>query len=240
MLKKIIIKLNKLKLEIIRKFGYLKVSIKLKTKWYGSQYGGFYVCPDLINVNSIVYSFGIGEDTSFDFELIEKHDCFIFGFDPTPKSIHWIRSQSLPINFIFFEYGISHISGSVEFYLPKKSEYVSGSIFTHNELNTTESVSVQMKSINDIVSDLGHTCIDVLKMDIEGSEYDVIDDVLNAPVTIVQILIEFHNRFFEDGKLKTKQVVKKMKKHGFVIFAISANYEEISFVNKQMLKKISV
>ena len=42
------------------KFKHLRIGLKSKSKWYGNQYGSFYLNPDLINENAIVYSFGIG------------------------------------------------------------------------------------------------------------------------------------------------------------------------------------
>ncbi len=50
-----------------------------------------------------------------------------------------------------------------------------------------------MKSIENIMKELGHKHIDVLKMDIESAEYDVIENILNAKISITQILIEFHD-----------------------------------------------
>ena len=234
MIKKIKRKLNQLNVMLIRRFGYLKIRVKLDTEWYGSNYGGFFVCPELLNNDSIIYSFGIGEDISFDRTIIQNHDCTVFGFDPTPKSINWINSQNLPVKFHFLDFGISNKSGFIDFYLPKNPEYVSGSIICHDELN--EKVIVQMKAFNDIIYELEHRRIDVLKMDIEGSEYDVIDDVLNAQVLIGQILIEFHDRFVENGRRKTQQAIKKLKTHGYEIFSISETLDEISFVNKKILK----
>jgi len=234
MIKKIKKKLNQLNTKLIRRFGYLKIIVKLDTVWYGNNYGGFFIYPKLLDKHSIIYSFGIGEDISFDRTIIENHDCTVFGFDPTPKSINWINSQNLPLKFHFLDFGISNKSGFVDFYLPKNPEYVSGSIIIRNELY--EKIIVQMKSFNDIISELGHKHIDVLKMDIEGSEYEVIDDILNAPVLIGQILIEFHDRFVENGKMKTQLAIKKLKNHGYEIFSISETLDEISFVNKKLLK----
>ena len=37
-----------------------------------------------------------------------------------------------------------------------------------------------MKSLADIANELGHSHIDVLKMDIEGSEYEVIENILES------------------------------------------------------------
>ena len=52
-----------------------------------NQLWGFYLNPEFINEKSIIYSFGIGEDISFDLSLIKEFDCNVFGFDFTPKSI---------------------------------------------------------------------------------------------------------------------------------------------------------
>jgi FkbM family methyltransferase len=143
-----------------------------------------------LDENAIVYSFGIGEDVSFDTAVINNHNCHVFGFDPTPKSINWVKKQELSEKFHFHEFGISSKSG---FYLPKNPEYVSGSLNTQKNVDLTNKISVIMKSIENIMKELGHKHIDVLKMDIESAEYDVIENILNAKISITQILIEFHD-----------------------------------------------
>ena len=89
-----------------------------------------------------------------------------------------------------------------------------------------------MKSFKDILKMYNHDQIDVLKMDIEGSEYDVIASILNSKIEIGQILIEFHNRFFEDGFSRTKKAIKLLRSSGFELFAISDSKEELSFVKR--------
>jgi hypothetical protein len=74
-----------------------------------------------------------------------------------------------------------------------------------------ESIVVKMKSLADIMQFLGHKKIDVLKMDIEGLEYEIIESIVNSDIKIVQILIEFHDRFFPYGKQKSQIAVKKLK-----------------------------
>ena len=48
------------------------------------------------------------------------------------------------------------------------------------------------------MSDLHHQQIDLLKLDIEGSEYRVLDEILESQ-------IEFHDRFYDDGSKKQKR-----------------------------------
>ena len=50
-----------------------------------------------------------------------------------------------------------------------------------------------------------------------------------------RLLIEFHDRFVENGRIKTQQTIKKLNAHGYEIFAISDSFEEISFIKKNVL-----
>ncbi len=217
------------------KIGHLKKTIACKHIWYGGRHSGFYVHPTLLNSNSIVYSFGIGENISFDRAIIKHHGSQVFGFDPTPKSIHWLQSQELPANYRYFEFGIATKSGFVDFFLPKNPDFVSGSVIAQSNINMEEKVRVQMKSFSDIVLELGHSRIDVLKMDIEGAEYDVIDDIANAKVFVGQILIEFHDRYVKNGVQKSKLAISLLREKGYEIFAVSDSFEEISLIHRSLL-----
>ena len=59
--------------------------IKIDSKWYGTKHAGFFVYTKFLNSDSVLYSFGVGEDISFDEELISEFNCIIYAFDPTPK-----------------------------------------------------------------------------------------------------------------------------------------------------------
>ena len=207
MIKIVKAKVKRLILKTSGKVRHLKKRIDCNKQWYGNVYGGFYVCPDFLNINSVVYSFGIGEDASFDRDIIEKHDCNVFAFDPTPKSIRWVSRQEISEKFRFFEFGISNKSGLIDFFLPKNPDHVSGSMLRQNNVNIEEKILVEMKTIEDIMNERNHTHIDVLKMDIEGEEYDVINNILDNNISVGQILVEFHDRFFEDGVEKSLQTV---------------------------------
>lgn len=209
---------------------YIKVQKHVNKEWYGNKYGGFYLNPDLISQNAIIYSFGVGEDISFDSAVLKRHNAQVFAFDPTPKSIKWVAKQQLPRTFNFFPYGIGNKTEQVKFHLPKNKEHVSGSIYEHNLVEHKEYISVPLKSFDDILEESRHTAIDVLKMDIEGSEYSVMEGILKSNCSIKQILLETHERFFPDGRTKGRALFNLMDEHGYKIFAISDTYQEISFM----------
>jgi FkbM family methyltransferase len=215
--------------------GKFKIDLINKHDWYGNSYGGFYVDPDLLNDNSVVYSFGIGTDISFDKEIIKRHQCHVYAFDPTPKSIRWVGAQPPLRGFHFFDYGISVKTGTASSHLPENKDYTSGSIVTHSGVNKLDHITVAMKSFRDIVEDLGHRQIDLLKMDIEGAEYEVVRDILSSSVEVKQIVLEVHERFFKDGRRKSCQMIEELKDCGYQLFAVSDSWEELSFikVNKE-------
>jgi FkbM family methyltransferase len=183
-----------------------------------------------------VYSCGVGEDISFDTAIMKDFNCKIFAFDPTPQSIEWIKNQNMPDNFKFFPFGINDKTESQVLHLSNTPLDISASIYVHGYTSGTESIAVQMKSLEDIAGELNHTYIDILKMDIEGSEFSIIK---NFPQNIVfgQICIEFHERFLKDGKTVLKQSLKVLKEKGYYCFAVSKEGDEYSFINKKEYKK---
>jgi Methyltransferase FkbM domain len=72
--------------------------------------------------------------------------------------------------------------------------------------------------------------VDVLKLDVEGSEYDVIPDIVTSPILPLQLLVEFHHRLHHIHVTKTRKAVKMIKEAGFSLFAVSPGGQELSFI----------
>ncbi len=224
---------SKIKRELLNFiYSYPKVISCNMDRLGDEEYGAWTICPDNINDGSTVYSFGVGTNISFDLELIKKYGVLLFAFDPTPKSIEFLKRQNLPKKFSYYEYGLSNRDEKALFFLPKNSEYVSCTTFENVQDFSNSSVEVPLKRLGTIASELNHKKIDILKMDIEGMEYRVIDDIINSDIEIGQILIEFHHRFNGLSFKMTKNVIKKLKKAGYMLFYVSPNREELSFIKR--------
>jgi FkbM family methyltransferase len=216
------------------KRGFLKKRSRCKTRWYGSRYGGYPVCPERLGPEPVVYSFGIGEDASFDRAMCEQHAARVFAFDPTPRTAEWIGGQDLPETFCFFPIALGKESGTAEFFLPANPDHVSGSLSEQERVNRRESIRVSVRSFAEIAREHGHSRVDVLKMDIEGSEYDVIPGILECGISIGQILIEFHDRLYPDGRRKTRETVRLLRRHGYEVSGRDALCEVVGFIRKEI------
>lgn len=210
----------------------IRVSVDLEcaAQRFGSAYGGWEVATQGLDQGAVVYSFGVGEDASFDLALIERYQLCVHAFDPTPKSIAWVGCQGLPANFVLHEYGLAAIDGELQFNPPENPDHVSHTVLDR-PATRERAISVPVRRLQTIMGELGHPHIDILKMDIEGAEYAVLQDMHDADIRPRQIRVEFHHRFPGVGVKKSKDAIRLLRAMGYGLFAVSASKEEYSFIH---------
>jgi hypothetical protein len=77
---------------------------------------------------------------------------------------------------------------------------------------------------------MGHERIDVLKIDIEGGEYEAIDDLLASRLSVGQVLVEFHHHFPGVGLSRTVRAVRALEEAGYLLFHVSGRGLEMSYL----------
>jgi FkbM family methyltransferase len=209
---------------------YVRTDCACRTDRFGSAHGGWDIAVERINKDSCVYSFGVGEDVSFDLDLIARFGFRVHAFDPTPKSIRWVKAQVFPPQFTLHEYGLADFDGSIAFNPPENPDHVSHTILDRPS-TCNRSITVPVRRLSTIMAELGHRRIDVLKMDIEGAEYGVIEDIARSHILPGQLLVEFHHRFPNVGVRKTKKAIKKLRGMGYRLFSVSDTGEELCFIH---------
>lgn len=202
----------------------------------------------ILNSNSIIYSIGIGEDLSFDVELSAKYGSKIYMYDPTPRSIKHVEDIKLFLNnklniennkrygggdinylnnirksgckdshLIFDNIAISDKNGYIDFYFPTNDNWVSCSIEKYGR-DENNKISVQTKTIATLMQENNHKHIDVLKLDIENSEYAVLMDMFDDNIYPTYICIDFdgiRNNFLKDQQ-KIKILDRILKKYSVI------------------------
>ena len=197
---------------------------------------GWTVCSDLISRDAIVYSLGVGADVSWDLAMIEQFGVHVHAFDPTPESIAWVSRKNLPEQFHFHEFGIAAFDGTLNFYPPKKPGRMHFSQdrqkFNHPDQLTYPG---QVFRLSTIVQRLGHSRVDVLKLDVEGTEFDCVPELLQSGIEIGQLLLEVHYNYPTRSFSEGMSLMRQIQAAGFQCFSISQRGYEFGFVNRRLV-----
>lgn len=207
----------------------------------GSPYHGYYIPEHFLSKDSICYCIGAGEDISFDTELKVIYDARVYIFDPMPEGIlhfkkvkkHAQANKPLAIHseqftyritseqlteITFVETGVWDHKGILRFYEPTREGYPSHSVYLFKE--SGKYIEAPADRLVNLMHTLGHSAIDLVKLEIEGAEYTVIDTILDDKLDVKLILVEFDEVFNNKGKLfhyRIKKTCDRLRKAGYVL-----------------------
>jgi FkbM family methyltransferase len=204
-------------------------------EYFGNSSCGWAVPTLLLGRDAVIVDVGLGEDISFSSALIDRFGCQVHGFDPTPRAIAHVRSER-PHGFVLHESGLAAQNGQAHFYLPTNEKHVSGSVHQADHIGKS-AITVNMVTIDDVFSLIGSQSINLLKIDIEGAEYEVIrsESFARRSSAIAILSVEFHHRWRIYGKQATDDAISQLSTLGFQCCwkKITTN-EEFTFVNKKL------
>jgi len=196
----------------------------------GSSYGGWTFDLRLLNASSIVYSVGIGTDMSFDLSLIKTIGCDVHAFDDTPASNGWLRglqrAGKLPAQFHWHRSLLSGKDEVINMRLPNGHgvSYSAESVGSARGFKRG-SHPAQALCIGTIMASLNHSRIDLLKIDIEASEFTIFNEMLlvssSTPAVlrlpVCQLLLEFHSRLSPKGYEAKGDALVALQSLGFTL-----------------------
>lgn len=212
----------------------VRIDVSVPLEFHGNDYCGWCIPKGLLNARSLVVDVGLGEDISFSRSLIDHYGCIVHGFDPTPRAINYVRRLGQR-NFVLHELGVSAESGRAAFYLPNNTGFVSGSLHRAGHLGENR-IEVALTGIRDVFGIVGSDRIHLLKLDIEGSEYDLLGSAAfrQCAERIDLLCVEFHHRWQEFGSDATLSAVATLKSLGYgCAWRSRSTNEEFLFVNRR-------
>ncbi|MBB6269815.1 FkbM family methyltransferase [Pedobacter cryoconitis] len=236
--------------------------------YFGSERHGYMVPDNFLASNSICYCVGAGEDISFDTELKIAFDSRVYIFDPSPYGINHFNEVKDYVNhgtpltldktlapyvyhisskqfseIKFVPVGLWDEKKTLKFYDPEKENYSS-----HSAILFTDSkkfIEAPVNRLSNLMKELDHQHIDLLKIEIEGAEYKVIDTIIEDKLNVKAILVEFdevYNTTDKSFHFRIKKSCDSLRKAGYVLAHSTVALKRL-FIRKDVydqLKKIEI
>ncbi len=203
--------------------------------------GGYIVDKRILNKSKVVITLGLNDDWDFEKDYLNKSsNSRIIAYDHTVNEQFWkTRFKNDLISFLLFKkikfnqiIDIFKYLSYLAFFRGKNEHLIKKVVPKKKKINQV--------TVNEALKDFQNT---LLKIDIEGDEYGVLDQINKNSKKINLLIIEFH-----DVKKNIKKIKKFLKKSNLKIIHIHANNYggidknglpkvlEISLLNKKKFK----
>jgi len=235
----------------------------LKNLFYiGSKFHGYTIPEKFLNQDSVCYCIGAGEDVSFDTELKRLFDARVFVFDPMPEGKNYFAKlkekvaagDSLPVEgdpsfrylispeklneIVFIEKGVWDSETNIKFYAPTKDDYPSHSVYLFK--TSGEYIVAPVDRLSHFMKKNGHEQIDLVKMEIEGAEYKVLETIVQDKIDVKIICVEFDEIFHSRGlayMFRIRKTRRQLEKAGFILVH-STPLMKRTFIQKKVYQQL--
>ena len=158
-----------------------------------------------LSEKSVVMDLGVYEG-EFSKQIHNKYNCTIYGFEPVKVFFTETNKNLSLFNKIhLFNYGIGDKSRleTICINTDKSSIY--------SKIGTKE--TIQIKSIKEVMEEIKITDVDLIKINVEGAEYEILDAILNYGLInkFKNIQIQFHD-FFPNAEYRRNSIRQRLHK----------------------------
>ena len=222
--------------------GLLEAHKSALVYWGGKSTGWFVDSLCLQNkAKLLVYGVGCGEDISWDTSMVDVYNAHVYMFDPTEKSNKYTApivaeyakkayTEGKGTQLFHTSEGLSDIAGNLTFALPANPDHVSMRAPNLATRDMKNEVTVPVNTLHQWMTERHHTYLDILKIDIEGSEYAVLEDMIRSDfLPFTQLLVEYHDRFLADKSQHTALLLK-LEKAGFAKLWSQNREQEVGYI----------
>jgi FkbM family methyltransferase len=163
----------------------------IATEYVGTDYGGWAVPRGVIRPGWICYCAGAGIDISFDLALARRFGCEVVTLDPTDESReHVARAAAGEPRLRFEQVAVWSSDGELRMY--RAADPTHQTLSADDLQRTGRTTTVPARSLPSLMGELGHDRIDLLKLDVEGAEYELLDLVASGELGVKVLCVELH------------------------------------------------
>ena len=170
-----------------------------------------------VNAGDIVIDLGanVGEIS----EYFVAKGAIVKAYEPNPHAFKILEKRlAKKKNITLYQSAVSNFTGTSNLYLFKdhmvdEVKFSQASSLQAEKENVSEdSVEVDVVNIKDILAE--HDKIKLIKIDIEGGEYDIMDDIIDNIEKIDHVLLETHEKKNKAFRKKNDLLLAKIKDRG--------------------------
>ena len=204
--------------------------------------GGYILDKRIVHITKKIITCGLNDDWEFEKHFLKINpSCEVLAYDHTVNKEFWVQRFKKDILhfFLFKKLKLRKILSIFKYY-----DYISffKNKNKHYELKiSNENIKNKKITINEILNDHDNL---ILKVDIEGDEYNILKQILKNSKKINALLIEFHD--IQENMNLIKEFIKESKDlklihiHGNNVSCADKNTDpniiELTFTNVEKIK----
>lgn len=152
--------------------------------------GGYLICKKNLEKSEYLLSFGISDDFSFEEDFKKYKNIKIISFDPTVSDVFFFKKIIKNLLKFHFKKSIYSLKNFIKF---KKFYNKKNNLLIKKKIGQGGSLPYDHIDFKEIIKLTDNNSAIFLKIDIEGDEYRILEDIINHVKIIEGIAIEFHN-----------------------------------------------
>ncbi|MBJ7331707.1 MAG: FkbM family methyltransferase [Solirubrobacteraceae bacterium] len=181
----------------------------------GTGYGGWWIPADTVTADWCCYSVGTGADVSFDVELLQRYGARVRAFDPYPRFGEMaLEAAGHDPRYSFHPYAITAGDGPIELFGRQDEE--AGSVSAVNLYGTRQAFVRSGRSLPSLMHEFGDNTVELLKLDVEGSEYEVLPTLNLDTMGTLVLCVELHHN---ESAGRARALLDDLRIRGFEIAA---------------------
>jgi FkbM family methyltransferase len=177
----------------------------------GSSYGGWLVPGRLVEPDWVCYCVGAGGDISFDLELIHRYGATVRSFEPVGEYVARISEEAVgEPRFSVHEVAVAMNDGPLR--MQVTHDLKSLSVSPAGLYESDRFVELQGRTLPSLMRELGDDRIDLLKVDIEGGEYELLPTIDLRALGVQVFSVQLHHT----GSVRqARRLIKWLRESGY-------------------------